>query len=55
MMYEQENKVLDIVKKNSELLEKERGVRESSMTDLEIGKYVNYVVTEVGKGKRLSI
>ena len=55
MMYELENKVLDIVKKNSEHLEEESGVRESSMTDLEIRKYVNYVVTEVRKGKRLSI
>ena len=33
---------LDIVKKNSELLEKERGVRESSMTDR---KYGNMLTT----------
>jgi hypothetical protein len=54
MMYELENKVLDMVKKNSELLKEETGGIEYSMTDLEIREYVNYVVTEVGKGKRLS-
>ena len=54
MMYELENKVLDIANKNSDFLKEESGGIESSMSDREIREYVSYVVTEVKKGKQSS-
>ena len=48
MMQELENKVLDLTKKNSDILEEEAG-KEPSMTNEEIRNYIHYVMNEYGK------
>jgi uncharacterized Fe-S cluster-containing radical SAM superfamily protein len=48
MMQELENKVLEITKKNSEILEEKSG-KEPSMTNEEIRNYIHYVMNEYGK------
>ena len=51
MMHELENKILDITKKNSDILEEKSG-EESSMTNEEIRNYVHYVMNEYEKRRK---
>jgi hypothetical protein len=48
MMQELENKVLDITKKNSDVLEEKSG-KEPSMTNEELRNYIYYIMNEYGK------
>lgn len=54
MLHDLEKKILDITKRDSDLLEKESG-SVSTMTDEEIRSYVQYVLNEIGKRKKASI
>lgn len=51
MMQELENKILDITKKNSDILEEKSG-EEPSMTNEEIKTYIHYVMNEYGKKEK---
>jgi hypothetical protein len=51
MMQELETRVLDMTKKNSDILEKQSG-KEPSMTNEEIRTYIHYVMNEYGKKER---
>ena len=48
MMQELENKILDMTKKNSDILEEKSG-QEPSITNEEIRNYIHYVMNEYGK------
>ena len=52
MMGELEGKILEITKKNSEVLEEKSG-EESSMSDEEIKDYVHYVLQEIRTRKNI--
>ena len=51
LMQELENKVLDITKRNSDILEEKIG-EEPSMTNEEIKNYVHYVMNEYGRREK---
>lgn len=51
MMQELENKILDITKKNSDILEEKSG-EEPSMTNEEIRNCIHYVMNEYGKKEK---
>jgi hypothetical protein len=53
MMGELEGKILEITKKNSEVLEEKSG-EESSMSDEEIKSYVHYVLQEIRTRKNIA-
>jgi hypothetical protein len=52
MMDELESKILEIIKKNSDILEEKSG-EESSMSNEEIKSYVHYVLKEIGTRKNI--
>jgi hypothetical protein len=52
MMGELEGKILEITKKNSEVLEEKSG-EESSMSDEEIKSYVHYILQEIRTRKNI--